>query len=201
MQKRIICVLLSVFLLFSVLTPAISAADTKISEIRFGLYEPENGDTPDFRVISDSSEHYEMSSLVWTETATGRELTKSDKFEYKKSYTATVTFQAKDGYAFASKDSLRIEYGFGSVYQKPSPDQLTAKSCTVRVTLVCTEGIIEAVSMLLTIPHAGYRSSTELSHLSSYCTLAGFRWIDESTGKALADALTSAKKASAIPPK
>lgn len=128
-----------------------------------------------------------MTSLVWTETATGRELTKSDMFEYKKSYTATVTFKAKDGYVFASKDSLKIDYGFGSVYQKPSPDQLTSKSCTVHIPLVCTEGIIESVSMLLDIPHAGYRVSTEPDYLQNNCSLVSFRWIDESTGKALAD--------------
>lgn len=132
-----------------------------------------------------SSEHYEVTSLTWTDDATGTQMTKSDHFEYQKSYTATLIFNAEDGYAFGSRDTLRIDYGFGGVYKKLTPDQLTPKSCTVHVTLVCTEGIIESVSMLLNIPHAGYRVPTELEYLQNNCSLVSFRWIDEDTGKAL----------------
>ena len=186
MQKTLIA-LLVILMTFSVLTPAISAANTvKISEIWFGLYEPENGDRPDFR-LTTSTGNYELTSFTWKDDQSGKLLTGDDKFEYQKSYTATLTFQPKDGYAFDTQSAFKVGFFHDYTTDRISPDQLTANKCTVHVTLVCTPGIIETVSLLLQIPHAGYRSSTELSHLSSYCTLAGFRWIDESTGKALAD--------------
>ena len=191
MIKSILSIILVLLTAFTVLTPAISAADAaRLTYLKVSVYEPARYENP--KMEQKYADPYStLVEITWTDDETGRLMTQDDTFEYGKSYTVDLGYQPEEGFRYTLGENFSLYYVNASDRSKEliEPVSLTEQKCVVRITFECKPSEFKNSMISIDYPFAGKPVPTSINFLGnpSDCTCTLFKWIDDETGKELGD--------------